>query len=286
MAEKYTAILIDTSVYEQYGLRMEKGLLGKLTQFSRVETKLLLPDVIYSEVRKHLDVKIKASKVSLEKALDEASDHLFFEGSELNCARKSLIEGKEIEGLGKSRIDKFAKATAALMLETGEYVSVPELLRSYFTSKPPFAETGKKKSEFPDAIILMAVQSWAEQNQENVLAVARDEDWARFCEHSKFIHYETDLAKALAYFNEETAPYALTDNLERALNEGVAQKFIDDIAEELNSALSNFAPYQEANSYLYWEPGGSSGGFKHFEFSDNRFSVIDKDENRVVLEAL
>lgn len=285
MTEKYTAILIDTSVYEQYGLRMEKGLLGTLSQFSRAEIKFILPDVIYSEVRKHLENKIKASRASLEKALEEASDHLFFDGSELNNAKESLIEGKDIEGLGKGRIDKFVTATSALVLDTGEYVSVPELLNKYFASEPPFAETGKKKSEFPDAIILMAVQTWAEQNGENVLAVARDDDWKRFCDHSELIHYETDLSKALVHFNEETAPYALIENLEDALNKGNAEKFINDVKEGLTSAFYNFSPDQDADSYLYWEADGSSGGFESFEFCDNSFNVINKDEDWVVLEA-
>lgn len=100
MTEKYTAILLDTSIFDQYGLRMEKGLLGKLSQFSRTEAQFIFPDVIRNEVIKHLENKIKSSRASLEKALDEAGDHLFFEGSELNTAKKTLLEGKEIEGLG------------------------------------------------------------------------------------------------------------------------------------------------------------------------------------------
>lgn len=285
MTEKFSAIILDTSIYDQYGLKLEKGLLGKLTQFSRTETKFLLPDVIYNEVRKHLEKKIKASRGALEKALEEAGDHLFFEGSELNDAKSMLVDGKEIEGLGKSRIDRFVAATKAINLKTGDYVSVPELLGRYFSSEAPFADTGKKKNEFPDAITLMAVKSWAESNGENVLAVARDEDWQRFCEGTDNIHYETDLSQALAYFNKETAPYQLVDNLEQALNERKADKFIKDIAESLESTFSGFMPNQDADSVFYWEPEGSSGGFTDFHFLENKFSVIDKDEDWVVLEA-
>lgn len=54
MTEKFTAILLDTSIYDQYGLKLEKGLLGKLSQFSRTPTTFLIPDVIYNEVKNHL----------------------------------------------------------------------------------------------------------------------------------------------------------------------------------------------------------------------------------------
>ncbi|EPO1576061.1 PIN domain-containing protein, partial [Escherichia coli] len=49
--------------------------------------------------------------------------------------------------------------------------------------------------------------------------------------------------------------------------------------------FEGFAPEQEADSYLYWEADGCSGGFEDFEFTDNHFTVIDKDENWVVIEA-
>ncbi|WP_284943024.1 PIN domain-containing protein [Enterobacter sp. MEB024] len=285
MTEKFTAILLDTSIYDQYGLKLEKGLLGKLSQFSRTSTTFLIPDVIYNEVKNHLERKIRTSRGSLEKAFEEAGDHLFFDGSELNDAKRTLIEGREVEGLGKSRLDRFVGVTDAEVLTTGDYVSVPELLERYFSSEAPFADTGKKKNEFPDAITLMAVQAWAEENGENVLAVARDDDWQRFCADAENLHYEPDLSKALAHFNEETAPYELIDNLQKALAEGQAGKFLHDIAVHLESTFDGFAPEQEADSYLYWEADGCSGGFEDFEFTDNHFTVIDKDENWVVIEA-
>lgn len=285
MTEKFTAILLDTSIYDQYGLKLEKGLLGKLSQFSRTPTTFLIPDVIYNEVKNHLERKIRTSRGSLEKAFEEAGDHLFFDGSELNDAKKTLIESRQVEGLGKSRLDRFVGVTDARVLTTGDYVSVPELLERYFSSEAPFADTGKKKNEFPDAITLMAVQAWAEKNGENVLAVARDDDWQRFCADAENLHYEPDLSNALAQFNEETAPYELIENLQKALAEGQAYKFLHDVAVLLESTFDGFAPEQEADSYLYWEADGCSGGFDDFEFTDNLFTVIDKDENWVVIEA-
>lgn len=89
---KYEALLVDTSIYDRNALLLEKGLLGKLTQFRKSPIDLLMPDVIKNEVRSHLEKKIKLARNSLEKSLNDAADHLFFAGSTLNDARQFLIE--------------------------------------------------------------------------------------------------------------------------------------------------------------------------------------------------
>lgn len=123
---EYGAILVDTSIFDGHALKLEKGLLGKLAQFKKSPIEYLLPDVIKNEVKSHLESKIKISRSALEKSLNDAGDHLFFEGSELNDAKKILIDSKEIEGLAESRIENFIDSTGALVLETGSYVSVSE----------------------------------------------------------------------------------------------------------------------------------------------------------------
>jgi hypothetical protein len=283
--KKYDALLVDTSIYDANALRLEKGLLGKLAQFRKSPIDLLMPDVIRNEVRAHLEQKIKAARSALEKSLNDAGDHLFFDGSALNDAKKILIDSKEIEGLADSRLENFVARTGALTLECGHHVSVSSLLNQYFSNSPPFAETGKKKNEFPDAIVLMAVESWATSENKYVLAVAKDGDWAKFCGTSGRVDHVEDLGAALDVFNKETAPYALLANLEYALDTDTAQTFLSGIEDGLTRALDGFTPDQEADSHLYWEPDGSHGWFKEFHLMGNEFRIVDKDEDWIVLEA-
>lgn len=283
---KYNALLIDTSIFDGNGLRLEKGLLGKLSQFRNSPIELLMPDVIKNEVKSHLEQKIKVARGALEKSLNDAGDHLFFDGSALNDAKQLLIDSKEIEELAESRLSNFLTETGALVFECGDYLSVSALLNQYFSNHPPFAETGKKKNEFPDAIILLAVETWAEKHDKSVLAIAKDEDWKKYCGTSKRIDYEEDFSAGLAIFNQTNAPYALLTNLENALENGVAQSFLEGIAAGLSSALDGFTPDQEADSHLYWEPEGSHGWFKDFHLADNEFRIIDVDENWIVIETM
>lgn len=281
----YGAILVDTSIFDGNGLRLEKGLLGKLAQFERSPVEYVLPDVIKNEVKCHLENKIKSARAALEKSLNDAGDYLFFEGSELNDAKQILIDSNEIEGLAESRINNFIASTGALVLDSGDYVSVSQLLNGYFSNKPPFAKTGKKKSEFPDAIVLLAVEAWAKENDTLVLAVAKDGDWKKFCELSDYIDYQEDFSKGLSLFNKANAPYTLMANLEAALEQSTAEPFLSAVASGLQSALDGLTPDQEADSRLYWEPDGCHSWYLDFELLGHEFKIIDVDEEWIVLEA-
>ena len=281
---EYDAILVDTSIFDGNGLRLESGLLGKLKQFSESPVDFLMPDVICNEIQSHLDKKIRVSRNALEKSINDANDHLFFDGSALNDAKKLIVESSEVEGLAKSRLDQFISDTGALIIDCDDYVSVKDLLGKYFQNEPPFSETGKKKNEFPDAIILFAVESWAEQEGKIVLAVAKDKDWEAYCEDSENIDYTEDLSEGLSKFNATTVPYALLDNLKTALEQEKAAQFLSRVESGLEFTLDGFTPDQEAESQFYWEPDGSNGKFKRFELYDSNLRVIDTDENWVVIE--
>ena len=133
---EYDAILIDTSIFDGNGLRLEKGLLGKLYQFKKSPVDFLMPDVICNEVKAHLEKKIKESRSSLEKAINDAGDHLFFDGSTLNDAKSLLLDSKEIHRLAETRLEKFLLETGALVVECGEYLNISNLLNQYSHGSP------------------------------------------------------------------------------------------------------------------------------------------------------
>jgi hypothetical protein len=283
--KEYDAILVDTSTFVGNALRLETGLLSKLKQFAESPIDFVVPDVIKNEILSHLDKKIKVSRNALEKAINDASDHVFFDGSVLNDAKRLIVDSDEIEGLASSRLDAFLVSTDALQIECDDFISVSDLLHKYFANEAPFSETGKKKNEFPDAIILMAVEEWAEREGKSVLAVAKDNDWERYCATSNNLDHIEDFSKGLSFFNTATAPYALLENLKSALENSQADKFLALVENGLESALSGFTPDQEADSAFYWEPEGSNVWFKSFIFTGNDFFVIDTDEDWVVIES-
>ncbi|WP_273050474.1 PIN domain-containing protein [Pseudoalteromonas sp.] len=285
-SNEYGAILVDTSTFDAYGLKLEKGFIGKLSQFKDSDIEYLFPDVIKGEVQSHLEKKVKVSRASLEKALNDAGDHLFFDGSKLNDAKSILIDSNEVEDIAAGRVDKFIENTGALVLEYGNYLSVSELLKQYFENKAPFAETGKKKNEFPDAIVLLAVEKWAEEKNIQVLAVARDGDWSNYCETSNHIDYSEDFADSLSKFNKATAPFEFLSLLisKLAQDEDDAIDFVEKIRGSVDNYFNGFTPDPKADSFHYWESNGCSGWLNDFELTDTNFKIVDHAEDYIIFE--
>lgn len=286
-SNEYGAILVDTSTFDAYGLKLEKGFIGKLSQFKDSDIDYLFPDVIKGEVQSHLEKKVKVSRASLEKALNDAGDHLFFDGSKLNDAKLILVDSNEVEEIAAARVDKFVENTGALVLECGNYLSVSELLKQYFENKAPFAETGKKKNEFPDAIVLLAVEKWAEEKNIQVLAVARDGDWSNYCETSNHIDYSEDFADSLSKFNKAIAPFEFLSLLisKLAQDEDDALDFVEKIRGNVDNYFNGFTPDPKADSFHYWESNGCSGWLNDFELTDTNFKVVDHAEDYIIFEA-
>lgn len=281
----YTAITLDTSIFDGNRLLLEKGLLGKLSQFKNSKVKFVLTDIVVHELKKHLNEKIKASKNSLEKSIEDAREHLFFEGSDLNEAKEKILKGKNTEDLAKSRVENFIESTGAQLLDSGSYVSVSELRDKYFNNEAPFATTGKKKNEFPDAIALMALESWAEANDERIYAVAKDKDWELYCQELECIDYFEDLSKALDHFNRHNTPSDVITRLESAISNNTAMKFTHELSKGLEDFYSGIVIDQDCDSPLNWEPQGVNISLADFHFSEDELQIVNSEHDSIIVEA-
>lgn len=281
--EDYEAIVLDTSIFDTYGRRLERGLLARLKQFSNGPITFILPDVIRQEVISHICKNARTSRQALDKAVNDALDNhvLDLEFSEEVKARALALQG--IDEFAQARLRSFVEMTGAFELECGKYVSVTELLDQYFGSRPPFSEAGKKKSEFPDAIVLMAIEKWSEAENTKVLAISKDEDWKTFCEKSNGIDYLEDLASGIAHFNDATAPYAALRTISESLRAGGS--LYKELGESLSNTLGEITPEQEADSILYWEPEGCRAWFESYKVLDQEFNIVDHDEEWVTFSA-
>ena len=105
----YSALTIDTSIFEKNGLKLNKGLLAQLHQFKDNPIKLILSDIVYRELKSHLNRKEKETKSKIASALNDASDYL-------NCCIddmekiKSLIKiNYEMENISNLILEDFIR---------------------------------------------------------------------------------------------------------------------------------------------------------------------------------
>jgi hypothetical protein len=286
MVEKfeYDVLLLDTSTFDANGLRLEKGLLSKLSQFKKSPVQILFPDVIRGEVKAHLSKKIKESRSALEKAINDASDHIFLNDKNHSQAKALIADSVDVEKLAEKRIAMFIDAVGATNFECGKNLEITDLLGKYFSNAAPFSESGKKKNEFPDAITLLSVENWAESQGKSVLAISQDGDWRAYCEKSKRITFSDDLSDVLTSYNRANTVYAIIAELENSIEAHSADDFINAIESRLESILEDFTPDQDAESAFYWEPEGCSGQFKSFTLNSEKIRLIEKSDDYIVLE--
>ena len=200
----YSALTIDTSIFKQNGLKLKKGLLAELHQFKDNPIKLILSDIVYRELKSHLDKKEKETKSKIESALNDALAYL-------NCCIddmekiKSLIKlDYEAESISKLILEEFIRKCGIKLVKGEEYCEMKSLIDMYFQNLAPFKESGHKKNEFPDAIALLSLHTWAQKNNKNLLAVSADDDWKNFAHGKDNIEVIDDLAKAMDILNRQT----------------------------------------------------------------------------------
>lgn len=251
--KRYSALTIDTSIFIQNGLKLNKGLLAQLHQFKDNPINLILSDIVYRELKSHLDRKEKETKSKIESALNDASDYL-------NCCIddmekiKSLIKlNYQAESISKLILEEFIRKCGIELVKGEKYCEMKSLIDMYFQNLAPFKESGNKKNEFPDAIALLSLQYWVEENNKNLLAVSADNDWKNFALGKGNIEVIDDLAKAMDILNKQTDEaldsiiYEIELDLTKSQNSRIFESMYSAIENSINiseiSAVSSFKYY-------------------------------------------
>lgn len=284
--QEYTAITLDTSIFVGNGLKLEQGLLGKMRQFKTIPISFVLTDVTVNELTRHIEEKMKSSKFSLEKALEDSKNHLLIPDNDLNSFKELFSTLKDFKDAASKRVQSYIKMTGAIVLDTNQYVSIADIRDAYFENKSPFAESGSKKNEFPDAISLIALRSWAEQDGQFLCAVSRDKDWEGFCKEEGYIDCIDDLSKALDYFNSEAVSRLVVDKLAEIIVDGGygSEYFHGQLEFLLQEAVERLTLTQDANSSLSYEADGVEIKFEQLNSIETDFKVIEAGDGYIIVE--
>lgn len=282
---RISCITLDTSIFEGDGNRFEHGLLAKLNQFKNTPVKFILSDVVLGEVRSHVIRDAKEAKAGTIAALKEVGRSWQVTKEQREAALAALFGNESGEELAERRINAFQETTEFEAIASHDRVDVGKLLVAYFSSKPPFGVSTPKKNEFPDAIALQALESWAEEQDSLLLVVSKDGDWKKYSEESPQLVIVEDLALALSYFHQN-ADVACARLVQR-LHEG-SLKVDADLQHAVQSAIDriNFIP--EVSSGYYFDAELGEIEIKEISLQENAYStgpfrVIDKPEDELLV---
>lgn len=286
--KEYTAITLDTSIFDGNGLKLEQGVLGKMRQFKTIPISFVLTDVTVSELTRHLEEKMKASKFSLEKALEDSKNHLLISERDISSFKESFPNSNDFKDAASQRVQSYIEMTGAIVLDTDQYVTIAEIRDAYFDCKTPFAESGNKKNEFPDAISLMALRNWADQTNQLVCAVSRDKDWESFCEEADNIDCIKDLSEALDYFNNEAVSRLVVEKLAEAIDsdEDEIQYFKQQLESMLEGAVERLSLTQDADSSLSYDADGVDIKFAQLDSIETDFKIIESGDGYLTVETM
>lgn len=273
---EYGALSIDTSIFDQKGLRLESGILKTLEQFRGRPSRLVISEIVAREVHAHLKKKSAESRALVVKAIRDSSINLSVSAENSDLATKALIPKDDDTEVAKRRITSFIENTGAEIVPATGRVQLDEVIGKYFASEPPFSESGKKKSEFPDAIALMALESWAKEHRTKILVVAADPDWENFAIKSEHIDVIEDLAEAIAKFQPHSSAVDFCSEIARTLPRGEPRELYLRFDALLADAVGEMSIYAEGSSQFFFDPEYVEVAYRNFEF------VTDKAGNALL----
>ena len=191
---------IDTEAIRSVGLDWNARTWTSLAELSRKST---LRPLTTSITVREVEARIDEIGVDIEKA-------------EKNLAREYGRLGQvvpDVEGPSAKRVKGAKKAFADYRRKTSIQeipldFDVEQVVDAYFAGDAPFGP-GKKKDEFPDAMVLGSLAKWLKGSHGKAYVVSRDKDMKSFCNNDvRFIAIDTvaellSLALASAALSEE-----------------------------------------------------------------------------------
>lgn len=270
----FGAITIDNATFKGEGYKFYEGLLAQMRQFKESPVQVLQTDIVHNEAIKHIGQEISKTRSSIEQALRSANKQLKIKSDVIDNARALLsIEGSEAE-IAEARLEKYYEYIGAEIIASEEYVDISKLLNMYFSTEAPF-ETGKdKKNEFPDAIALLALEGWAEENDINVIAVSQDMGWKNYSENSDRITLVSSLAEALEKFQPHNKVASIIAHIreDSLLDDG--NHVLEEIEQAIINSIDGYDIWVEASSYMHFEWDDTSASYVSHE--------LDNDQNGLV----
>ena len=174
-------IFIDTQTFVANNF-FENENFKRLSKFGELETiKIYLTEITVNEIKSNIKEDLQnaqneinrfkksiSGKIKVLKNIEEYKNYVELPNLKLNI---------DFEKINKD-LDDF--------IDNGKVTNIPyenvnlnKIVNSYFNEEKPFGK-GKKKHEFPDAIVLSAIEEWCEANQCKIYIISDDKDMKEY----------------------------------------------------------------------------------------------------------
>lgn len=216
-------LFLDTSVLEGQQYNFASHALGALVQVAgTLPLTLLLPRPTEMEVKRHISRRAEEAVKTLEDARRRAP---FLEKWENWPLKKDdpLLKDHFVS-LAQREYDQFKHHFSATDLDYSA-VDLKEVMEWYDGGRAPF-DSGKKKHEFPDALALSALLSYARATAFAVAVVSSDKDFQNACAlHNELVSFASIPALVDALVDEQGRIKKLIEDNKRWLIDAISDAF-------------------------------------------------------------
>ena len=270
------AVTIDTNIFDAAKFDLcDTSALKILENYVKSgKIKVVLSDIVVQESKRHIADQVKKICGIMRKAraaaLEGSTEHLI-NTIGLGEILRIVTNKDELISKGEEMFDNFLRTTNAEILGA-DLIDVGLILGDYFGTKPPFENSEKKKSEFPDAFIAQQIRKRFGETEE-VVIVSNDKGFIRACRES-----ENHL-----FFNSLGALYNAISKEDAAYDDTIA--VIKELQLRISAAVKEHIKGNENIDVrgLSYDKDGIESGYDYSEFylhsiSDVTFSVHSVDE--------
>jgi hypothetical protein len=260
-------VFLDSSAIIGQNLDFSSPSLARLTGLALArEVSVFTTSIVIAEVEAKLRERIREAQQEFVK-LTAKHPVLKIVPDELIQALLTPIDSEKAEREFVDRYRRFRNDTGTTVIPL-ELASTSDVFDSYFSKKAPFG-IGKKKSEFPDAFNISALERWCRDRREKMYVVSGDSDLIEHCKSSEFL---VGLSKPSEYIDE----YSREDETLRRVEQSVLEH-----QDQLQEAIS--VAFEECGFFLE-DQEGKVNGVEADDVDIDDLSLLQLDGTTAVFE--
>lgn len=202
-------VTIDTNIFEankfDFGTDSTLSLLVKNVQNGKI--KLVLSDIVIREVEKHIYRRVenvcgKARKLRKEYLDILPEQYLVDIGMEIYVQ----IPNKEVYNQANNVFYNFLEDCKVERLDI-DSINLETIIEDYFSVRPPFENSEKKRKEFPDAFIAQEIKNHF-GSDEIVAIISQDKGFKKACGDNNNYLFFNSLGELFNTLNKSEEEYA------------------------------------------------------------------------------
>ena len=186
-----TSVYIDTEIFYRNGLRFDTQSFTTLKNtFVPKGLRLLVPEMMERELLRHFQRRAEQVASEIIKSHKDIKTHTVYPANKLVVAE--LPAQKEIESICLEEMKRqWIEFKDHFVVERLPIIgNLEEVVDWYFAVLPPFTE--KKPKEFPDALIVSALDKYHNQNRVNIAVISADGGFHEACVNRNYFRYFND----------------------------------------------------------------------------------------------